>query len=99
MTTGIATALTTKLEIDQVDNTIVQYNVALTNLRNIESWWAALSPWEKTRQRNIDLLVDQTEKSLEKETSGWVQQMQSELDKLTEKQPDSSQKPAAGAQN
>jgi SMODS and SLOG-associating 2TM effector domain 1/SLOG in TRPM, prokaryote/Protein of unknown function (DUF4231) len=90
LTTSLATAFTTKLEIDQVENSLVQYNVALANLRNIESWWKALSPWEKTRPRNIDLLVDQTEQTLERETAGWVQQMQSTLDKLTEKHPDSS---------
>ena len=96
LTTALATALTTKLEIDQVENSLVQYNVALTSLRNIESWWRALSPWEKTRRKNIDLLVDQTEKTLERETAGWVQQMQSELDKLTEKQPGPDQQSASG---
>jgi hypothetical protein len=59
-------------------------------MRNIESWWKALSAWEKTRPRNVDVLVDQTEQTLERETAGWVQQMQSTLDKLTEKHPDSS---------
>jgi hypothetical protein len=86
VTTALATAFTTKLEIDQVESSLVQYNIALTSMRNIESWWKALSPWEKTRRRNIDLLVDQAETTLERETAGWVQQMQSELDKLTEKQ-------------
>ncbi len=89
LTTAFATAFTTKLEIDQVENSLVQYNIALTNLRNIESWWKALSTWEKTRHKNIDLLVDQAEKTLERETVGWVQQMQSTLDKLMEKQADS----------
>ncbi|HEY0758365.1 MAG TPA: DUF4231 domain-containing protein [Acidisarcina sp.] len=87
LTTALATAVTSKLEIDQVENSLVQYNIALTNLRNINSWWRALSPWEKTRRKNIDLLVDQTEMTLERETAGWIQQMQSTLDKLTEKQP------------
>ncbi len=96
LTTAIATAVTTKLQTDQVDNSIVQYNIALTNLRNIESWWKGLSPWEKTRRRNIDLLVDQTETTLERETAGWIQQMQSELDKLTEKQAAQDQKAQDG---
>jgi hypothetical protein len=91
LTTALATACTAKLEIDQVENSIVQYNTALTNLRNIESWWKALSPWEKTRRKNIDLLVDQTEVTLSRETAGWMQQMQSELDKLTEKRPAADQ--------
>lgn len=86
LTTAIATAFTNKLEIDQVENSLVQYNVALTNLRNVQSWWRGLTPWEKARPKNIDLLVDQTERALERETAGWVQQMQSTLDKLTEKE-------------
>jgi hypothetical protein len=87
LTTAVVTALTTKLQADQVENSLVQYNQALASLRNIESWWRALSGWEKSRRQNIDLLVDQTEKTLESETAGWVQQMTSALDKLTEKEP------------
>jgi hypothetical protein len=87
LTTAAVTALTTKLQGDQVEATLVQYNQARAGLKNIEAWWKALSPWEKGRRNNIDLLVDQTEKALESETAGWVQQMQSALDKLTEKEP------------
>jgi SLOG in TRPM, prokaryote/SMODS and SLOG-associating 2TM effector domain 1/Protein of unknown function (DUF4231) len=86
LTTAVAATLTTRLETDQVENSLVQYNQALTGLRNIASWWKALSQWEKGRRRNIDLLVEQTEKTLEGELAGWVQQMQTALDKLTEKQ-------------
>ena len=86
LTTALAAALTNKLEIDQVENSLVQYNMALTNLSNVASWWKGLSPWERTRQKNLDLLVDQTETTLEHETTGWVQQMQSTLNKLTEKE-------------
>ena len=87
MATAAVTGLTTKLQIDQVEATLVQYNQTLTSLKNIETWWTALSRWEKGRRNNIDLLVDQTEKTLESETAGWVHQMQSALDKLTEKEP------------
>jgi hypothetical protein len=86
LTTALAAAVTNKLEIEQVENSLVQYNMALSNLRNVETWWKGLSPWERTRQKNIDLLVDQTETTLEHETTGWVQQMQSTLDRLTEKE-------------
>ncbi len=99
LTTALATAFTNKLEIDQVENSLVQYNIALTNLRNIQCWWKGLTPWEKTRQKNIDVLVDQTEKALEHETAGWVQQMQSTLDKLTEKEKDSDQQPGPDRKN
>jgi hypothetical protein len=92
LTTALAATLTTRLEMDQVENTLVQYNQALTGLRNIASWWKALSQWEKGRRRNIDLLVEQTEKTLEGELAGWVQQMQTALDKLTEKEQADSDK-------
>ena len=91
LTTALATAFTNKLELDQVENSLVQYNTALTNLRNIESWWKGLSPWEKSREKNIDLLVDQTETALEHKTAGWVQKMQSTLERLTEKESDADQ--------
>jgi hypothetical protein len=86
LSTALVTALTTKLQADQVETSLVQYNQALVSLKNIETWWTGLSSWEKKRRSNIDLLVDQTEKALESETAGWVQQMQSSLDKLTEKE-------------
>jgi hypothetical protein len=85
--TAIVTALTTKLQSEQVENSLIQYNQALVSLRNIDLWWKALSHWEKGRQANIDLLVDETEKTLEAENAGWVQTMQSALEKLTEKEP------------
>jgi hypothetical protein len=100
LTTAVAATLTTRLETDQVENSLVQYNQALTGLRNIASWWKALSQWEKGRRRNIDLLVEQTEKTLAGELAGWVQQMQTALDKLTEKQQADAEKnkvPAAKA--
>jgi hypothetical protein len=87
LATAVVTGLTTKLQVDQVETSLVQYNQTLASLRNIETWWTALSRWEKGRLSNIDLLVDQTEKTLESETAGWVHQMQSALDKLTEKEP------------
>jgi hypothetical protein len=96
LTTALATAFTAKLEIDQTENSLVQYNIALTGLRNIESWWNSLSPWEKSRPRNIDLLVEQTENVLAGEMAGWVQQMQSALDKLAEKQEKEQQAQAPG---
>ena len=91
LTTALAAALTTKLESEQVENSLVQYNQALTSLQNIETWWKSLSPWEKERPANIDLLVEKTEQTMEHELSGWVQQMQSALDKLTEKETTATQ--------
>ncbi len=89
LATALVTAVTTKLQADQVENSLVQYNQTLASLRNIDAWWKALSVWERERRRNIDLLVDETERTMANETAGWVQQMQSALDKLTEREPSS----------
>jgi len=51
LTTALATAFTSKLELDQVEPSLVQYNTALISLRNIRSWWNGLSPWERMRQK------------------------------------------------
>jgi hypothetical protein len=87
LATAVVTAFTAKLESDRVEKSLSQYNQALAGLRNIESWWRALSRWEKSRPQNFDLLVDQTEKVLESETAGWLQQASSALEKQTEKEP------------
>lgn len=99
LATAVVTAFATKLQADQTENSLIQYNQALASLRNIECWWKALSRWEKSRRKNIDVLVDQTEKVLETETAGWVQQMQSALDKLTEKEPATQSQQNAGGGN
>ena len=69
-----------------------EYNVALMGIRNTESWWSSLSQWERTRPRNINLLVEQTEMVLAGEMAGWVQQLESVLDKLTEKEEHDEQR-------
>jgi hypothetical protein len=98
LTTSIAGALTAKLEMDQYEALLVQYNIALTGLKNVASWWKALTPWERKRRKNIDLLVDQTEIALSGESAGWMKQMQTALDKLTEKESALTGRPAAAQQ-
>lgn len=90
--TAFVAAFTTKLQADQVETSLVNYNQTLASLRAIECWWNALSPWEKNRPANRDVLVEQTEKALEKENVGWLQQMQTALEKLTEKEPAAANK-------
>lgn len=96
LTTAIVAAITTKLESDQVETTMIQYNQALTGLFSVRDWWNSLTEWEQDRPANVDLLVDHTEKILESEMAGWVQQMQSALEKLrqqqTEREPESAEK-------
>ena len=86
LTTSIAGAIGAKLEMDQDEKILVQYNITLTGLRNVESWWKALTRWERKQKKSIDLLVDQTEKALAGESADWMQQMQAALDKFTVKE-------------
>jgi hypothetical protein len=48
----------------------------------VRDWWTKLSPAAKRNPKNIDQLVEVTEKVLETETSGWVQRMENALAQL-----------------
>jgi hypothetical protein len=89
LTTALATALTTSLALRQLDETLVRYNQSATDLANVRDWWTKLSPAAKRNSKNIDQLVEVTEKVLETELSGWVQRMENALAQLkTEEEKD-----------
>ncbi len=96
LTTALAAALTTYLSYEQTESTLMKYNQAATDLDNVRSWWTALPSAEQTKQDNVDVLVDHTERVLQSEMDGWVQQMQNalaELRKGQEKAPENAQPP------
>ena len=82
LTTALATALTTSLASRQLDETLVRYNQSAADLANVRDWWTKLSPAAKRNPKNIDQLVEVTEKVLETELSGWVQRMENALAQL-----------------
>jgi hypothetical protein len=82
LTTGLATALTSSLASRQLDETLVRYNQSAADLANVRDWWTKLSPASKRNPKNIDQLVEVTEKVLETELSGWVQRMENALAQL-----------------
>ena len=82
LTTALATALTTSLGYRQLDETLVRYNQSAADLANVRDWWTKLSPAAKRNPKNIDQLVEVTEKVLETELSGWVQRMENALAQL-----------------
>ena len=82
LTTALATALTSSLASRRVEETLVGYNQSAADLANVRRWWTKLSPAAKRNQKNIDQLVDVTEKVLETELSGWVQRLQDALAQL-----------------
>ncbi|HEV2716986.1 MAG TPA: DUF4231 domain-containing protein [Terriglobales bacterium] len=82
LTTALATALTAWLASRQPDETLVRYNQSAADLANVRDWWTKLSPAAKRNPKNIDQLVEVTEKVLETELSGWVQRMEDALAQL-----------------
>ena len=82
LTTALATALTTSIASRQLDETLVRYNQSAADLANVRDWWTKLSPAAKRNPKNIDQLVEVTEKVLETELSGWVQRMENALAQL-----------------
>jgi hypothetical protein len=86
LTTALAGMFTTYLETQQVENTLMKYNQAATDLANVEAWWVALSENERKDYENIDKLVGHTETILKSELTGWVQEMQDALAELRAKQ-------------
>jgi dipeptidase len=98
LATGLVAAFTTFLGYQQVENTLMKYNQAATNLANVRAWWTALSTEEKADQKNIDSLVGHTEEILASELTGWVQQMQDALAKLRAPTPSEAPEKAAAEQ-
>ena len=82
LTTALATALTTSLATRQLDETLVRYNQSAADLANVRDWWTKLSPGAKRNPKNMEQLVEVTEKVLETELSGWVQRMENALAQL-----------------
>ena len=78
-TTSIAAAFGTYLGYRQTENTLTKYNQTATDLSGVRAWWDALSSEEQSRQANINSLVEHTERVLESELDGWIQQMQNAL--------------------
>lgn len=86
LSVAAAAALTTKLETDQTENSLIQYNQSLSGLRSILAWWSALTAGQKESQANTDLLVEHTERVLDTGLTGWLQNMQNALEKLRKQQ-------------
>ena len=86
LTTALAAACMTYLGYQQIENTLMKYNQAATDLANVQGWWMALSLDERANQQNVDTLVEHTEKILESEHTGWVQEMHDTLVELRAQQ-------------
>lgn len=82
ISSAIAGALTTYLEMKRVEQTLISYNQAATDLQGIHTWWLSLSDKQKKTSINLDKLVKNTETVIQSEHLGWVQEMRDALDEL-----------------
>jgi hypothetical protein len=82
VTVALAGALSSFLELKQVEATLLAYNQAATDLGGIRIWWHALPRADRTKQENKEKLVMNTETVLQTELSGWVQEMRDALAEL-----------------
>jgi hypothetical protein len=96
LTTAVVTALTARLEAEQKEASLAQYNQARARLQFVLNWWNSLSSVEKEEQRNRNRLVDDTENALQGELAGWVQQMQAALDQAQKALEEAASKKGAG---
>jgi hypothetical protein len=95
LTTSLATALTSSVASRQLEETLVRYNQSAADLANVRDWWTKLSPAAKRNPKNVDQLVEVTEKILETEMSGWVQRMENALAQLQAEEEKGEAQPSA----
>lgn len=81
---GVATALTSYLEVRSVESKLAGYNRAALELDNVETWWSGLTPAQRTQRVSFTRLVGRTETVLGSENAGWLEQMRDALAKLAE---------------
>jgi hypothetical protein len=73
LTSGITGAALTYRGYLQVENNIVAYNQAASRLADLDRWWHALSPGQRTTKA-LGYLVSTAETVLARERAGWVAQ-------------------------
>lgn len=91
LTTSVVAAFGTYLGYRQTESSLMKYNQAATDLTNVKSWWEALSAEEQSDAANINSLVEHTERVLQTELEGWVQNMQNALADLRKEQDEAEE--------
>jgi Sec-independent protein translocase protein TatA len=82
VTNTIAASSLSFLEFRQFDSTLIGYNQTATNLHNILLWWNALTPEARNDPKNVEKLVESSERVIRSETTGWVQEMRDAMANL-----------------
>jgi hypothetical protein len=86
LATAVVTAATTYLLYQQLQETLVKYNQARIGLENIQLWWRSLTPAQRLDPANVKRLATNAERTISREVTGWVQDMQSALAELRDMQ-------------
>lgn len=86
VTTAFVGACATYLETLQLEPTIALYNEAAATLSSVRGWWTALSPEEQASKRKIEQLVEQSERIMRTEQSGWVREMHDAMAQICEEE-------------
>lgn len=86
LTVTVTGILGSYIGMHNIEDTLVVYNQAATDLQNVRDWWTALPAEERAAAENVDKLVSYSEKILEGELAGWVQHMQDALAELRDPQ-------------
>jgi hypothetical protein len=97
VTNAIAASILSFLEFRRLDSTLIGYNQTATNLENILWWWYALTDEARTEPKNIEKLVESSERVIRSETTGWVQEMKDAMADLYKMDEDRLAKEAEDA--
>jgi hypothetical protein len=82
LTSTIVSVFTVYLQYNQIENTLMKYNQALTQLNNIKTWWTILSEEEQKDSLNIDKLINATESTLVTEHQTWLKNIKDAVSKI-----------------
>lgn len=97
VTNAIAASILSFLEFRRLDSTLIGYNQTATNLENILWWWYALTEDAQGERKNIEKLVESSERVIRSETTGWVQEMKDAMADLYKMDEDRLAKEAEDA--
>ncbi len=81
---GVSTALTSYLQLRNVEPQLAGYNRAGLELTNVATWWSGLPDNLKAEPAKFAILVERTETVLTSENASWVQDMQAAVAKIHE---------------
>lgn len=86
LTTSIVGIFTTYLEYVQVENNLMIFNQAISSLTDIKTWWSILPADQMQKGENIQKLLDSAENIFQAEQNRWMQNMETAMENLREKQ-------------